>query len=116
MTTKATTTHAEPAVYVYEAPLRLWHWINALAIVVLYDHYRLCPVWRRRGHGQLAELTFQQLGDSVIWRKPGCAHLAPFVHVVHRLFCDRTCLRGDTGRYHVAAVHHQFHGQWLANF
>ncbi|HEX7025263.1 MAG TPA: Ni/Fe-hydrogenase, b-type cytochrome subunit, partial [Gemmatimonadales bacterium] len=23
------------AVYVYEAPLRLWHWINALAIVVL---------------------------------------------------------------------------------
>jgi Ni/Fe-hydrogenase 1 B-type cytochrome subunit len=28
-------THAEPAVYVYEAPLRLWHWINALCIVVL---------------------------------------------------------------------------------
>ena len=25
----------EPAVYVYEAPLRLWHWINALAILVL---------------------------------------------------------------------------------
>lgn len=25
----------QPAVYVYEAPLRLWHWINALAIVVL---------------------------------------------------------------------------------
>nr|WP_245391524.1 cytochrome b/b6 domain-containing protein [Thioflexithrix psekupsensis] len=23
------------AVYVYEAPLRLWHWVNALAIVVL---------------------------------------------------------------------------------
>jgi Ni/Fe-hydrogenase 1 B-type cytochrome subunit len=35
MTTKATTAHAEPAVYVYEAPLRLWHWVNALAIVVL---------------------------------------------------------------------------------
>ncbi|MGV6817388.1 MAG: Ni/Fe-hydrogenase, b-type cytochrome subunit [Thiotrichales bacterium] len=27
--------HSEPAVYVYEAPIRLWHWINALAIVVL---------------------------------------------------------------------------------
>ena len=27
--------HTEPAVYVYEAPIRLWHWINALAIVVL---------------------------------------------------------------------------------
>lgn len=26
---------SEPAVYVYEAPLRLWHWINALAMVVL---------------------------------------------------------------------------------
>ncbi len=24
-----------PAVYVYEAPVRLWHWINALAITVL---------------------------------------------------------------------------------
>lgn len=35
MTTKATTTHSEPAVYVYEAPLRLWHWANAIAIVVL---------------------------------------------------------------------------------
>lgn len=35
MTTKATTLHQEPAVYVYEAPVRLWHWVNALAIVVL---------------------------------------------------------------------------------
>ena len=26
---------SEPAVYVYEAPLRLWHWTNALAILVL---------------------------------------------------------------------------------
>lgn len=25
----------QPAVYVYEAPVRLWHWINALAIIVL---------------------------------------------------------------------------------
>ena len=25
----------EPAVYVYEAPLRLWHWFNALSVVVL---------------------------------------------------------------------------------
>ena len=24
-----------PSIYVYEAPVRLWHWINALAIVVL---------------------------------------------------------------------------------
>ena len=35
MTTKAIAAHQEPAVYVYEAPLRLWHWVNALAIVVL---------------------------------------------------------------------------------
>lgn len=26
---------ARPTVYVYEAPVRLWHWVNALAIVVL---------------------------------------------------------------------------------
>ncbi|TXH77622.1 MAG: Ni/Fe-hydrogenase, b-type cytochrome subunit [Thiothrix sp.] len=25
----------QPAVYVYEAPLRIWHWINALAILAL---------------------------------------------------------------------------------
>jgi len=35
MTTMATKAHSEPAVYVYEAPLRLWHWINAFAILVL---------------------------------------------------------------------------------
>ncbi len=35
MITKATAAHSEPAVYVYEAPLRLWHWINALSIGVL---------------------------------------------------------------------------------
>jgi len=35
MTTVSTKSHSEPAVYVYEAPLRLWHWINALAIIVL---------------------------------------------------------------------------------
>lgn len=28
-------THSETAVYVNEAPLRLWHWINALAIIIL---------------------------------------------------------------------------------
>lgn len=27
--------HEEPAVYVYQAPVRIWHWINALAILVL---------------------------------------------------------------------------------
>jgi Ni/Fe-hydrogenase 1 B-type cytochrome subunit len=26
---------SRPAIYVYEAPVRLWHWLNALAIVVL---------------------------------------------------------------------------------
>jgi Ni/Fe-hydrogenase 1 B-type cytochrome subunit len=26
---------SRPTVYVYEAPVRLWHWVNALAIVVL---------------------------------------------------------------------------------
>ncbi|MCB1772780.1 MAG: Ni/Fe-hydrogenase, b-type cytochrome subunit [Gammaproteobacteria bacterium] len=35
MTTMATKPHAEPAVYVYEAPLRLWHWVNAFSIIVL---------------------------------------------------------------------------------
>ncbi|MEQ3659277.1 MAG: Ni/Fe-hydrogenase, b-type cytochrome subunit [Glaciecola sp.] len=34
MTTKAITKNT-PAVYVYEAPLRIWHWMNALAIIVL---------------------------------------------------------------------------------
>ncbi len=27
--------HTEPAVYVYEAPVRIWHWITALSIVIL---------------------------------------------------------------------------------
>ena len=35
MTTMATKPHSEAAVYVYEAPLRLWHWVNALSIVIL---------------------------------------------------------------------------------
>jgi Ni/Fe-hydrogenase 1 B-type cytochrome subunit len=35
MTTLTTKPHNEPAVYVYEAPLRIWHWINALSIMVL---------------------------------------------------------------------------------
>lgn len=31
-----TEAHAKPtAIYVYEAPVRLWHWVNALAITVL---------------------------------------------------------------------------------
>jgi Ni/Fe-hydrogenase 1 B-type cytochrome subunit len=35
MTIETTPSHKEEAVYVYEAPVRLWHWINALAILVL---------------------------------------------------------------------------------
>jgi len=35
MTTKIDSRHSEEAVYVYEAPLRLWHWLNALCIVLL---------------------------------------------------------------------------------
>lgn len=27
--------HAEEAVYVYEAPVRIWHWVNAISIIVL---------------------------------------------------------------------------------
>ncbi len=34
MTTKSASARQE-AVYVYEGPLRLWHWINALSIIVL---------------------------------------------------------------------------------
>ncbi|MEX3010542.1 Ni/Fe-hydrogenase, b-type cytochrome subunit [Hoeflea sp. TYP-13] len=30
-----TANHKEEAVYVYEAPLRLWHWVNAISILVL---------------------------------------------------------------------------------
>lgn len=30
-----TQTHKEEARYIYEAPIRVWHWINALAIVAL---------------------------------------------------------------------------------
>ena len=33
--TVETTAHKEEAVYVYEAPVRIWHWVNALAILVL---------------------------------------------------------------------------------
>lgn len=35
MSSKPTSAHYQPAVYVYEAPVRLWHWINASAILVL---------------------------------------------------------------------------------
>jgi Ni/Fe-hydrogenase 1 B-type cytochrome subunit len=35
MTSKTTTEHVESAVYVYEAPVRVWHWVNALSIMVL---------------------------------------------------------------------------------
>jgi Ni/Fe-hydrogenase 1 B-type cytochrome subunit len=35
MLSKTTAMQQQPAVYVYEAPLRLWHWINALAILTL---------------------------------------------------------------------------------
>jgi len=35
MSTMATQPHEQPTVYVCEAPVRLWHWINALSIVVL---------------------------------------------------------------------------------
>jgi Ni/Fe-hydrogenase 1 B-type cytochrome subunit len=35
MVTKVLSAHSQPAVYVYEAPMRLWHWINALSIGVL---------------------------------------------------------------------------------
>lgn len=35
MSSKTLSVQSQPAIYVYEAPVRLWHWINALAIVVL---------------------------------------------------------------------------------
>jgi len=35
MSTESAVTRTEPAVYVYEAPVRLWHWVTALCIVVL---------------------------------------------------------------------------------
>jgi len=35
MATVTTKPHAEPAVYVYEAPVRIWHWVNALSITLL---------------------------------------------------------------------------------
>jgi Ni/Fe-hydrogenase 1 B-type cytochrome subunit len=35
MITKAIAAHSQPAVYVYEAPLRLWHWTNAFSITAL---------------------------------------------------------------------------------
>ena len=34
-------------IYVYEAPLRLWHWVNALCIVVLcITGYLIGKGWR----------------------------------------------------------------------
>jgi Ni/Fe-hydrogenase 1 B-type cytochrome subunit len=35
MSNQTATQHVESAVYVYEAPMRVWHWTNALSIVVL---------------------------------------------------------------------------------
>jgi Ni/Fe-hydrogenase 1 B-type cytochrome subunit len=35
MTSKAEKVVAQPAVYVYEAPVRLWHWVTAFGILVL---------------------------------------------------------------------------------
>ena len=35
MSINTTAAHKEEAVYVYQAPVRLWHWVNAIAIVVL---------------------------------------------------------------------------------
>lgn len=35
MTTKISSAHKEEAYYIYEAPLRIWHWINALALLAL---------------------------------------------------------------------------------
>ena len=35
MSSKVITSVSQPAIYVYEAPVRIWHWFNALAIVVL---------------------------------------------------------------------------------
>jgi Ni/Fe-hydrogenase 1 B-type cytochrome subunit len=35
MTTQTATANGQEAVYVYQGPLRLWHWINALSILVL---------------------------------------------------------------------------------
>ncbi len=35
MAMNTTAAHKEEAVYVYEAPVRLWHWVNALAILTL---------------------------------------------------------------------------------
>jgi Ni/Fe-hydrogenase 1 B-type cytochrome subunit len=35
MITKAIAAQSQPAVYVYEAPLRLWHWTNAFSITTL---------------------------------------------------------------------------------
>lgn len=35
MSSSAVKAHKEEAVYVYEAPVRLWHWINAFAILAL---------------------------------------------------------------------------------
>lgn len=35
MSSNTMTPHKEEAVYVYEAPVRLWHWVNALSILAL---------------------------------------------------------------------------------
>ncbi len=35
MSTNTHITRSEPSVYVYEAPIRMWHWINAFAILAL---------------------------------------------------------------------------------
>ena len=35
MSGKIIAASAQPSVYVYEAPMRLWHWVNAMSLIVL---------------------------------------------------------------------------------
>jgi Ni/Fe-hydrogenase 1 B-type cytochrome subunit len=54
MTINTTRAHKEEAVYVYEAPMRLWHWTNALAILALCVTGYLIGSPPPSGHGEPA--------------------------------------------------------------
>ena len=55
-------------VYVYEAPVRLWHWVNALAIVVLATtgYFIASPLRRRPADGLH---TLRPFDDRLAWAR-----------------------------------------------
>jgi len=89
--------HTEETVYVYEAPVRLWHWINALAILVLclsgyligkplpaiggeaYDHFMFGKI--RFAHFVAGQILVVGFVFRFYWAFVGNAHAREIFHV-----------------------------------